>query len=413
MSAAAAIAAQARRLERWAAIGLGASLPISTALDGALLALLLAAWLAGGAWHEKWRAAADNPVAASALALFALIAAASLWGSGEPGEALHYLGKYADLLWIPLFLHALREAPARRLALHALAGALALVLLASLALGLGLLPKSGLVLGEASYPVVTKHRITHNVLMAFGAFLFAQLALEARASPARLAWGALALLAAVNVAAMVPGATGYVVLAVLAARLGWRLGGRTGLAAAAAACALAAALLASVPGPFQQRVSQIAREVGEWEPGRANPDSSVGLRLEFYRVSLAIVRDHPLLGVGTGSFSRAYAERAGAGVSAPVRNPHNEYLLVAAQTGLAGLALLLHLLWRQWRLAPRLASPLERELARALVLAFAAGCLFNSLLLDHTEGLLYAWLTGALFAGLQSAGGPRGPGGAS
>jgi hypothetical protein len=26
------------------------------------------------------------------------------------------------------------------------------------------------------------------------------------------------------------------------------------------------------------------------------------------------------------------------------------------------------------------------------------GCLFNSLLLDHTEGLLFAWLSGLLFA---------------
>jgi len=32
----------------------------------------------------------------------------------------------------------------------------------------------------------------------------------------------------------------------------------------------------------------------------------------------------------------------------------------------------------------------------------AIGSLFNSLLLDHTEGLLFAWLTGVLFAGLQS-----------
>ena len=31
------------------------------------------------------------------------------------------------------------------------------------------------------------------------------------------------------------------------------------------------------------------------------------------------------------------------------------------------------------------------------------GCLLNSLLLDHTEGLLYAWLTGVLYGGLKLA----------
>jgi hypothetical protein len=32
------------------------------------------------------------------------------------------------------------------------------------------------------------------------------------------------------------------------------------------------------------------------------------------------------------------------------------------------------------------------------------GCMLNSLLLDHTEGLFYAWLTGVLYGGLNGAG---------
>jgi hypothetical protein len=74
------------------------------------------------------------------------------------------------------------------------------------------------------------------------------------------------------------------------------------------------------------------------------------------------------------------------------------------QLGLAGLAGLLILFVTHWRLAPNLASPLECNLARGLILAMVVGCLFNTWLMDHTEGLLYAWLTGLLFAGLQSQG---------
>jgi hypothetical protein len=58
------------------------------------------------------------------------------------------------------------------------------------------------------------------------------------------------------------------------------------------------------------------------------------------------------------------------------------------------------LLVSQWRAAPLLASPMERNLARGLVLAMSVGCIFNSFLLDHAEGLFYAWLSGLLFAGL-------------
>jgi O-antigen ligase len=106
--------------------------------------------------------------------------------------------------------------------------------------------------------------------------------------------------------------------------------------------------------------------------------------------------------VGTGGFPRAYEQKiAGTGMT-PARNPHNEFMHIAVQIGPLGLATLLLLFWQQWRLAPRLATRLERELARGLVVLMLVGCLYNSLLLDHTEGLLYAWLTGLLCGGLKS-----------
>jgi uncharacterized membrane protein YccC len=78
-----------------------------------------------------------------------------------------------------------------------------------------------------------------------------------------------------------------------------------------------------------------------------------------------------------------------------------------AQLVRVGLALLLHVFYQQWRLAPRLPAPMETNLARGMVIAIAMGCLFNSLLLDHTEGLLFAWLTGLLFGGLGPASGQQ------
>ena len=49
----------------------------------------------------------------------------------------------------------------------------------------------------------------------------------------------------------------------------------------------------------------------------------------------------------------------------------------------------------------RLPTRLESELARGLVVTLVIGCMLNSLLLDHTEGLFYAWLTGVLYGGLK------------
>jgi hypothetical protein len=61
---------------------------------------------------------------------------------------------------------------------------------------------------------------------------------------------------------------------------------------------------------------------------------------------------------------------------------------------------LIYLFYAEWRLAALLA-PLYRDLARGLVLMMVIGCMFNSLLLDHTEGLWFAWASGLLFAGLK------------
>jgi O-antigen ligase len=83
-----------------------------------------------------------------------------------------------------------------------------------------------------------------------------------------------------------------------------------------------------------------------------------------------------------------------------VPNPHDEYFLVMGQQGVVGLALLIALFLTQWRSAPRLGDRADALLARGLVLAMASGCLFNSFLLDHTEGLAFSWLSALLFSGL-------------
>jgi O-antigen ligase len=135
----------------------------------------------------------------------------------------------------------------------------------------------------------------------------------------------------------------------------------------------------------------------EWRSGKVRTEAPIAIRLELAAAGFAIVRDHPLLGAGTGSYPKAHAERSSL---RDERNPHSEFLMIAAQTGVVGLAALLWLFFLQWRHAARLPD-LESALARGLVLMMVLGCLVNSMLLDHVEGLLYAWLTGVLYGGLR------------
>ena len=402
MSAMASARMLSERTAQWAAVGLGISIPISVALDNVLLVLVLAGWLLAGNFRETWRAVGRSRTALATVVIYGLLLAGTLYGERDAGETGRVLLKYLNLLFIPAIAVLLRETSLRRLALHGFASSLALVLVLSYLVAAGVPFPRGVVHGDTSNPVVFKQYLTHGILLAYGAFLFAELALAASVPARRAFWAVAALFAAVNVLLMTQGRTGHLVLIVLALYLGFGWRRWRGLAAVAAVVALAIALLTQMPGRFQDLYGLNA---GDPSPSQASqwPQASNKQRLDFYRASLAIIKEHPLLGVGTGGFARAYAEKIRGTDAILTRNPHNEYFHFAVQLGMIGLAALLYLFWQNWRESARLASTLESHLARGLVLAIATGCFFNSLLLDHTEGLLYAWLTGVLFGGLKSS----------
>ena len=108
--------------------------------------------------------------------------------------------------------------------------------------------------------------------------------------------------------------------------------------------------------------------------------------------------ERPVLGSGTGSFPKEYARlKQGQGILTV--NPHNEYLLLGVQLGALGVLLFAALLAVQWRLAARVPSELI-PIAHGMVLAFALGSLFNSFLLDFTEGHFYAYFSAVLYSAL-------------
>jgi O-antigen ligase len=322
-----------------------------------------------------------------------------LYGERNPGDAALTLRKYVDLLWIPVLLGVFRDAHVREKAVLALAISIAAVLFLSYLVMADLIPEVRENFAYTLSATVFRTRQTHGALMALGAFLYVQLAVAASSPRMRVLWLTLAVLALINGTLVVQGATGYLIFGALALYLGFTRMGWRGMIGAAAIAGTLGVALALMPGQFQARVATIVNEIRQWQPGVMDLSSSIGTRLELYRVTTEVIRDRPLLGHGTGSFAKAFAVKARDQGPAQQRNPHSEYLHMLVQLGLVGLAGLLFLFAMHWRHAPGLASPLEHHLAHGLLLTMAVGCLFNSWLMDHTEGLLFAWLTGVLFAG--------------
>jgi O-antigen ligase len=121
-----------------------------------------------------------------------------------------------------------------------------------------------------------------------------------------------------------------------------------------------------------------------------NTPSSIEMRSEYWRKSLAFVREAPLIGHGTGSIRRLF-ERAATnqtGLAAEVTsNPHNQILYAAVQWGLVGV-LALYAMWVSHLTLFR-RSGWEGWVGFLIVVQNAVSSLFNSHLADFQEGWIY------------------------
>lgn len=390
---------------------LGLSIPVSVAFDNLLLLLPLI-WLLLNA-RDVMAVAATHPAARAAWLLFGMLAIGMSYGPTALQTALGSLGKYADLAFIPAFMLLLGDAATRRLAGHAFIGTMAITLLLSMLVGLGWMPVQPWMAAKAAVdnPCIFHSEITHNNMMAFAAFLALLHFREARSWGMRALWGGFIALACYNILFMVDGRTGYLILFALCGWFVWTtlrawlasrgLAIKTRHVLAVSILAITAAIMAfQMVAPLRDGVRQAATDLQAWQPGQAS-EGSAGMRLDYYYNTLQFLKLQPVFGVGTGGFADAYQSQVQGTAMPSTHNPHNEYLMVAAQTGLIGLALLLYLFYTLWRTAPKLPTSFEQDAARGLVLAYLVNSMFNSALTDHSDGLFFAFMTAVLFANLK------------
>jgi O-antigen ligase len=76
---------------------------------------------------------------------------------------------------------------------------------------------------------------------------------------------------------------------------------------------------------------------------QVDPEGSAEQRYEIWKVAMAIIRDHPLAGVGLGAYSNVHEQYARGGgfsqIAAGKRDTHSTYLNVMAETGIVGFML--------------------------------------------------------------------------
>jgi len=394
-----AVQTQSRSVAGWAAAALGFSLPISTSLDGILLVVTVVAWTISGAFRELPTIVRKNRFALLLPVAFVLIAFGMVHGLAPFSERVRSLWKYDDLLlplvFIPLFL----DSHVRQRGLWAFSVGMGLTLVISLGLAAGWIPHNAWFQGDQANATVFKGKITHGIFMAFAAFLFAEIAMRSSVPWQRYGLSLLALGAAVDVLMFVQGRTGHLVLCALILVWSVRRFGVRGLAGGLAVVAALVLMSYTLSPVFQGRVAKAITEVERSQVEPVAPESSsVGLRLEWYQNTIKLIAAHPLAGVGTGSFPRAYAEMVTDPAAVKPAHPHNQYLLTGAELGMLGLLALLAMFGTLWWRFMQVGGNLYAEVGQGAVVLMVIGCAFNSFFLDHAEGLFFAWVVSAAFA---------------
>lgn len=386
----------------WLAVLIGFCIPLATTVVEVLMGLYLYTLISAWELPLRARMAWTNRVCRWVLLLIGVMIAGMWWTSSPYEESIYGFVKHRELLYAPLFLTAFRRASVRQRGIYAfMAGATVLMLLSYaeylFSIDIGLHSSIGVSGGASAGYVIFKDRIIHNLLMSFLAFLFTRELMQADNSKSRLLFAMGLMLCIGNMLFLVQGRTGYLVTAALMVLMFYQWSGWRGLAYAAVMVPAVGFVAYGTSEVVKERVDSTIAQVGNHfgDTRRRSPDP----RLEFYETTIRMIAVRPFFGAGTGSFHREFREFSRQTGARYTADPHSEYLLVASQWGLCGLAVFLTMLGRAWWFTGAL-DPLERNVAQGMLVTVATGCLFNSLLLGFTGGLFFGYFMALCFAGL-------------
>jgi O-antigen ligase len=388
------------------AVAVAVSLPWSTSATSILVVLWLVALvptLDGAAVRREVMSAAGGlPVL-----LWVLAAVGMLWSDASWSARVAGMGGYHKLLLIPLLLAQFRRSER---GYWVILGFLASsVVLLAVSWVFALTPRLHLRGKDVGVPV--KNYIAQSTIFAICAFGLIGKAAELwrRQQPLALAFALVAALFIANLGYVATARTALVVSLVLALLFGWRQFGWKGMIGAAVVAAVVGGAVWSSSPYLRERVSLAAKQLQN--PDDSDIHSSVGLRLGYWKKSLALIAEAPIVGHGTGTIPQLF-QRDTTPETAPglvTTNPHSQILAVTIELGLIG-ALALVAMWSAHFVLFLGNSP-TAWFGLIVVIGNAVSSLFNSHLFDFTEGWLYVLGVGVVGGMVLRA--PRAPGGAA
>ena len=383
----------------WLAVVLAASLPLYRPWVTLATTLILLLWLVGPGLRQRVARLQRRRLSVAVLTFLALNLLSLLW-SDNPAEGLRYVAKYRYLLLIPVAATTIRSRY-RNLALIVFQIAAAASALLSLAVFAGLLEVGGAYPGN---PSPTMAHLDYALVLALAALLIlTRLLYEPMARSRRLLWSGLFLLAASGLAINI-GRSGHLAFigGLLILVVSWAHGRPWRVIAGVVAAVITTLLLIStLTSGVRTRVVESHDELRSTLIDQRY-DSNLGGRVAATMVSWEIFCQHPVLGTGVGGNMPAFRQILDTDLVElkPAvywyRHLHNQYLQIATELGLVGLAALAWIFWALLR-GPYSVRKIYTD-AMVLAAVYLLGFLGEPYLHKQVTLVMFA-----LFAGLISA----------
>jgi O-antigen ligase len=354
-----------------------------------LAVILCSAELRQSLW-DTWRL----PMVKFVLLFYAVMIVGTTYSIAPKDVAVRMAIGWSKLLLVPIALSLFADTRWKLRFLKAFVGVVAVCSVISF----------GLWIFEIDLPVASKERgiflrnhATQGMAFAVGAFGALLLALESGAGRLRYLYALSGLLLLGNIALVTIGRSGYLVAIVCAIGavsgyvfFGQRRLGVRGVVGAVLLVVGVASILVLVP-TSRERMLLGVQEVKSYD--QATEVTSMGIRMIFWKNTLEMIREQPMIGYGTGAFGTAYDRKieGRTGVAAtPAGDPHNQYMKITAENGLVALLVFFGFLVAAAR--QRCAAP-YRILGLCVLASWCATSLFNSHFSTFNEGnFIYAWL---------------------
>lgn len=342
-------------------------------------------------------AAGREPMVLWLLGFYLAISAGVLYSIAPQEDAMHMWGSWRKVLLLPLAVAVFDDPAWKRRLLETF---VAVSVISAVVSYVGWLAHFTFpVPGGSEFGVLLRNHATQGMVFAVAAFAALALAFfdqeAGKTKRTMLVMGALLLLG--NVIWVLTGRSGYIVTLVCLLSASVALFARSrkdqrprALVAIGAALALIVAAMALSP-TAHQRIRQAFEEANHYQS--MTEETSMGIRVVFWKNTLRMLESHPLLGYGTGAFKAAYEKQiAGqSGVAATVTaDPHNQFMKIVGENGILGLVVFLGFLVAAYR--QRVSQP-YRLLGLGVLSAWIVTSMANSHFSTFAEGnFIYLWL---------------------